>query len=99
MNKSPILVFLAGALRGGFGTSYVHYTRAGSGDILAINAPQAPITTTASVATPAAAAPGKRVQVTLDGHPLSAATPVKAPEQDDASATATKHASTSELGA
>jgi len=29
------------ALRGGFGTSYVHYTRAGSGDILAINAPQA----------------------------------------------------------
>jgi soluble lytic murein transglycosylase-like protein len=64
-----------------------------------INAPQAPVTTTASVATPAAAAPGKRVQVTLDGHPLSAATPVKAPEQDDASATATKHASTSELGA
>ena len=29
------------AVRGGFGTSYVHYTRAGSGDILAINAPQA----------------------------------------------------------
>jgi len=29
------------ALRGGFGTSYTHYTRAGSGDILAINAPQA----------------------------------------------------------
>ena len=29
------------ALRGGFGLSYVHYTRAGSGDILAINAPQA----------------------------------------------------------
>jgi len=28
-------------LRGGFGTSYIHYTRAGSGDILAINAPQA----------------------------------------------------------
>jgi hypothetical protein len=28
-------------VRGGFGTSYVHYTRAGSGDILAINAPQA----------------------------------------------------------
>jgi hypothetical protein len=28
-------------LRGGFGTSYVHYTRAGSGDIQAINAPQA----------------------------------------------------------
>lgn len=29
------------AIRGGFGVSYVHYTRAGSGDILAINAPQA----------------------------------------------------------
>jgi Carboxypeptidase regulatory-like domain/TonB dependent receptor/TonB-dependent Receptor Plug Domain len=28
-------------LRGGFGMSYSHYTRAGSGDILAINAPQA----------------------------------------------------------
>jgi outer membrane receptor protein involved in Fe transport len=29
------------AVRGGYGTSYVHYTRAGSGDILAINAPNA----------------------------------------------------------
>ncbi len=29
------------AIRGGFGLSYVHYTRAGSGDILGINAPQA----------------------------------------------------------
>ncbi len=28
-------------VRGGFGMSFVHYTRAGSGDILAINAPQA----------------------------------------------------------
>ncbi len=28
-------------LRGGFGTGYVHYTRAGSGDITGINAPQA----------------------------------------------------------
>jgi hypothetical protein len=28
-------------LRGGFGISYTHYTRAGSGDILGINAPQA----------------------------------------------------------
>jgi Carboxypeptidase regulatory-like domain/TonB dependent receptor/TonB-dependent Receptor Plug Domain len=28
-------------VRGGFGMSYSHYTRAGSGDILAINAPQA----------------------------------------------------------
>ncbi len=29
------------AIRGGFGISYAHYTRAGSGDILAIDAPQA----------------------------------------------------------
>ncbi len=29
------------SIRGGFGTGYVHYTRAGSGNILAINAPQA----------------------------------------------------------
>jgi hypothetical protein len=29
------------SIRGGFGMSFVHYTRAGSGDILAINAPQA----------------------------------------------------------
>ena len=28
-------------VRGGYGVSYVHYTRAGSGDILAINAPNA----------------------------------------------------------
>ena len=28
-------------VRGGFGTGFVHYTRAGSGDIAAINAPQA----------------------------------------------------------
>jgi hypothetical protein len=28
-------------IRGGYGTSFVHYTRAGSGDILAINAPNA----------------------------------------------------------
>ncbi|MDR3724505.1 MAG: TonB-dependent receptor [Terracidiphilus sp.] len=28
-------------VRGGFGTGFIHYTRAGSGDILAINAPQA----------------------------------------------------------
>ena len=28
-------------VRGGFGTGYVHYTRAGSGNILGINAPQA----------------------------------------------------------
>jgi len=29
------------AIRGGYGVSFVHYTRAGSGDILGINAPQA----------------------------------------------------------
>jgi hypothetical protein len=29
------------AIRGGFGISYGHYTRAGSGDVLSINAPQA----------------------------------------------------------
>jgi hypothetical protein len=29
------------SVRGGFGIGYVHYTRAGSGDILGINAPQA----------------------------------------------------------
>jgi len=29
------------AVRGGYGTSFVHYTRAGSGDILPINAPNA----------------------------------------------------------
>ena len=29
------------AIRGGFGTGYVHYTRAGSGDILASTRPQA----------------------------------------------------------
>jgi hypothetical protein len=71
-----------------------------------INAPQAPATTTtttASVAAPVAtngSGPAKRVQVTLDAaHPLTATTPVKAPAQDDASATATKHASTPEMGA
>jgi Carboxypeptidase regulatory-like domain/TonB dependent receptor/TonB-dependent Receptor Plug Domain len=32
-------------LRGGFGISYAHYTRAGSGDILGINAPQAQFAT------------------------------------------------------
>lgn len=33
--------FAKTAVRGGFGISYAHYTRAGSGDILSINAPQA----------------------------------------------------------
>jgi hypothetical protein len=38
------------ALRGGFGMSYVHYTRAGSGDILAINAPQAQFASVTQIA-------------------------------------------------
>jgi hypothetical protein len=37
-------------LRGGFGTGYVHYTRAGSGDILAINAPQAQFAAVSQIA-------------------------------------------------
>jgi len=38
------------SLRGGFGTGYVHYTRAGSGDILAINAPQAQFAAVSQIA-------------------------------------------------
>lgn len=38
------------ALRGGFGTSYVHYFRAGSGNILGINAPQAQFATVPQIA-------------------------------------------------
>ena len=38
------------ALRGGFGTSYVHYNRAGSGNILAINAPQAQFAAVSQIA-------------------------------------------------
>jgi Transglycosylase SLT domain len=68
-----------------------------------INSPQAPSTVTASTSTSTAAASNganKRVQMTLDGHPLSAATPVKGAEQDDASANAAKHvAQQPELGA
>ena len=66
-----------------------------------INAPQAPVTTTASVSTAAATSttPAKRVQVTLDAaHPMTDSTPVKSPAQDDANAT-TKPASGPELGA
>ena len=40
--------------RGGFGISYAHYTRAGSGDILGINAPQAQFATVTQI-TPTAA--------------------------------------------
>jgi hypothetical protein len=38
------------AVRGGFGISYAHYTRAGSGDILAINAPQAQFAAVSQIA-------------------------------------------------
>jgi hypothetical protein len=38
------------AIRGGFGISYAHYTRAGSGDILGINAPQAQFATVTQIA-------------------------------------------------
>ncbi len=38
------------SIRGGFGTGYVHYTRAGSGDIAAINAPQAQFASVTQVA-------------------------------------------------
>jgi hypothetical protein len=38
------------AIRGGFGLSYAHYTRAGSGDILAINAPQAQFAAVSQIA-------------------------------------------------
>src|SRR5262249_34112189 len=60
-----------------------------------INSPQSPSTVTASTSSSTAASNGsnKRVQMTLEGHPLSAATPVKGgAEQDDASANAAKHA-------
>jgi hypothetical protein len=48
------------AVRGGFGMSYVHYTRAGSGDILGINAPQAQfasVTQSSPLTTPQCASP------------------------------------------
>jgi hypothetical protein len=38
------------AIRGGFGLSYAHYTRAGSGDILGINAPQAQFAAVSQIA-------------------------------------------------
>jgi hypothetical protein len=38
------------SIRGGFGISYVHYTRAGSGDIQAINAPQAQFAAVSQIA-------------------------------------------------
>ena len=38
------------SIRGGFGTGFVHYTRAGSGDITAINAPQAQFASVTQIA-------------------------------------------------
>ncbi len=56
-------------VRGGYGISYVHYTRAGSGDILAINAPNALFV---SVTQPKPGSPGYR---TVDqGYPQGLAT-------------------------
>ena len=58
------------AIRGGFGTSFVHYTRAGSGDILPINAPSALFVSVTQPST--ATASGYR---TLDqGYPPTLAT-------------------------
>jgi hypothetical protein len=66
-------------VHGGFGMSYVHYTRAGSGDILGINAPQAQFASVGSQAVkPSAAtqcpvgAPATNCFVTIDrGFPSS----------------------------
>ncbi|WP_233864108.1 transglycosylase SLT domain-containing protein [Paraburkholderia adhaesiva] len=63
-----------------------------------INTPQAPGTATVSAPATQKVAGNKRVEVTLDGK--TGVTPVKAdPEQDDASATTQKHASSSDFGA
>lgn len=66
-----------------------------------INSPQAPATVQASTPSSSASSNGanKRVQVTLEGHPLTAGTSVKGAEQDDASANTAKHPSQPELGA
>ena len=68
-----------------------------------VNAPQSATTAASTTTAPAAVAPLKRVQVTLDGdHPLAAAKTAshdKSADQDDASANAQKHAATPELGA
>jgi hypothetical protein len=66
-------------VHGGFGLSYVHYTRAGSGDILGINAPQAQFASVGSQAvapSPATqcpvGAPATSCFVTIDrGFPAS----------------------------
>ena len=64
-------------VRGGYGISYAHYTRAGSGDILAINAPQAvfvqvpqPVPSAATVCP--AGAPATTCYTTADqGYPAN----------------------------
>ena len=67
-------------IRGGFGMSYIHYTRAGSGDILAINAPQAQFTAVTQVAPsatskcPAGAAASTCYATTDQGFPTGIAT-------------------------
>lgn len=67
------------SIRGGYGISYVHYTRAGSGDILAINAPQAQFTSvTQPTPTPMNHCTGSALTgcyVTMDqGFPTNVAT-------------------------
>ena len=74
------------AIRGGFGVSFVHYTRAGSGDILPINAPQAlfvavnqnnlkPSTTNHCTGTPTVAQVGTSCYVSADqGFPTGLTT-------------------------
>ncbi len=68
------------SIRGGFGISYAHYTRAGSGDILAINAPQAQFAAVSQPAAPnttnhcPAGTPASTCFVTLDqGFPRTLA--------------------------
>jgi hypothetical protein len=58
------------AIRGGFGTSFVHYTRAGSGDILPINAPNALFV---SVTQPSSAT-GAGYRTVDQGYPAGLAT-------------------------
>jgi outer membrane receptor protein involved in Fe transport len=70
-------------VRGGFGINYAHYTRAGSGDILAINAPQALFVSVPQTGTAAptpgnqcpAGAPATSCYVTMDqGYPSTLVT-------------------------
>ena len=67
-------------IRGGFGISYVHYTRAGSGNILAINAPQALFVSVPQSAPKTtnqcpAGAPATNCYVTMDqGYPSTLVT-------------------------